>query len=310
MERKRVVSLIASATEIVCALGRFGWLVGRSHECDHPPEVRVLPTCSLPRLKTDVPSREIDRSVKRLLEQGLSVYEVDAVRLRALRPDVIVTQDQCEVCAVSLKDLKRAACDWMDGSVEIVSLRTDCLHDLWRDIGHVADVLDCPDEGRRLAVRLQEEMAAVAAKSRAIGPTPRVASLEWIEPLMASGNWMPELIERAGGANLFGKTGRHSPWITWEEVCSADPDVLLVSPCGFKVAQTEAEMHQLTAREGWRDVKAVREGRVYLADGNAYFHRPGPRLLDSLEILAEILHPETYSKRYPDTAWKRYTENP
>ncbi len=306
---KRVVSLIASATEIVAALGRQGWLVGRSHECDHPPEVRVLPACSVPGLKTDAPSGEIDRTVKRLLEQGLAIYEVDAEQLRALRPDVILTQDQCEVCAVSLKDLERAACDWLDGSVEVVSLRTDCLRDLWRDIGRVAEVLDCPGEGKRLVTHIREGMAAIMAKTRPLSK-PRVASVEWIEPLMASGNWMPELIELAGGVNLFGETGRHSPWMTWEELCRADPEVLLVSPCGFKLAQTEAEMHQLTSNEGWPELKAVRAGRVYLADGNAYFHRPGPRLLDSLEMLSEILHPEAYGRQYPDTAWKRYAGNP
>ncbi len=310
MEPKKIVSLIASATEIVAAVGRLGWLVGRSHECDHPAEVRVLPSCSAPGLKTDVPSGEIDRSVKRLLEQGLSIYKVDAERLRALGPDVILTQDQCEVCAVSLKDVQRAAREWLDGGVEVVSLRTDCLRDLWRDIGRVADVLDCPQEGQLLVMRLQKGMAAIAAKTRPLWSKPRVASVEWIEPLMASGNWMPELIERAGGVNLFGETGLHSPWMTWEELCRADPDVLLVSPCGFRVAQTEAEMHQLTAHEGWHELKAVREGRVYLADGNAYFHRPGPRLLDSLEMLAEILHPEAFGRRYPDTAWKQYARNP
>jgi iron complex transport system substrate-binding protein len=301
----RTVSLIASATEIVCALGFRESLVGRSHECDFPDDVRSLPACTEPRFDTQVPSGAIDRGVKNLLWKALSVYGVDAARLRELRPDLIVTQSQCEVCAVSLRDVEHAVGDWTGARPRIVSLRPNALADVLDDIARVAEALGAPERGAALVGRLRDRLELIAAAALRLPSRPRVACVEWIEPLMAAGNWMPELVEMAGGDNLFGEAGRHSPWMRWEDLRDADPDVILVLPCGFDIARTRAEMPALTGRPGWADLAAVRAGRVVLADGNQYFNRPGPRLAESLEILAEILHPETFRFGHEGTGWRR-----
>lgn len=305
MAEPRVISLIASATEIVCALGFADRLVGRSHECDFPDEVRRLPVVTEPKFLTQGTSAEIDRRVKDLLEQALSVYRVDALRLKALRPDVIVTQSQCEVCAVSLSEVERAVADWLEARPRIVSLEPTGLADLWTDIARVADALGVPERGAALVESLQERMAAIAERAGGLAGRPSVASIEWIDPLMAAGNWMPELIEKAGGVSLFGEAGKHSPGMRWEALVRADPEVIVVLPCGFDMARTRAEMPALTGRPDWRELRAVRAGRVFLTDGNQYFNRPGPRLVESLEILAEILHPEAFHLGHEGTGWER-----
>ncbi|MCH7540902.1 MAG: cobalamin-binding protein [Proteobacteria bacterium] len=305
MAEPRVISLIASATEIVCALGLADRLVGRSHECDFPDEVRRLPVVTEPKFLTQGTSAEIDRRVKDLLEQALSVYRVDALRLRALRPDVIVTQSQCEVCAVTLSEVEQAVSDWLEARPRIVSLEPTGLADLWTDIARVADALDVPERGAVLVESLQERMAAIAERAGGLAGRPSVASIEWIDPLMAAGNWMPELVEKAGGVSLFGEAGKHSPGMRWEALVRADPEVIVVLPCGFDMARTRAEMPALTGRPDWRELRAVRAGRVFLTDGNQYFNRPGPRLVESLEILAEILHPEAFHLGHEGTGWER-----
>ncbi|MBI4161757.1 MAG: cobalamin-binding protein [Acidobacteria bacterium] len=299
----RVVSLIASATEIVCALGREADLVGRSHECDHPPSVRALPACTEPKLDAGRPSREIDDQVKRLLRDALSVYRVDADLLRRLRPDLILTQTQCEVCAVSLRDVEQALADWTGATPRVVSLAPNALADVWQDIRRVAEALGVPERGEDLVRALSRRMEEVADRTKSLPHRPAVACIEWIDPLMASGNWMPELVEMAGGRNLFGTAGQHAPGLAWEDLVRADPDVILVLPCGFDVPRTRREMPGLTQRPGWNDFRAVRSGRVYLLDGNRYFNRPGPRLAESLEILAEILHPEHFTFGHRGDGW-------
>ncbi len=290
----RVVSLIASATETVCALGCEDALVGRSHECDWPRSVIKLPAVSRPAFPTGGTSKAVDLALKERLARALSIYEVDAPLLKRLQPDLIITQTQCEVCAVSPADVERAVCELTDRRARILALEPNGLDDVWTDIARVADALGVPERGAELVRRLQWRVAEIQRRAAALAARPRVAVVEWIEPLMAAGNWMPELVEIAGGVNLFGEARRHSPWMTWEALAAADPDVILVSPCGFDVARTRAEMPSLEARPGWGGLGAVRAGRVYLADGNAFFHRPGPRLVESLEILAEVLHPAAF----------------
>ncbi|MFQ5939370.1 MAG: cobalamin-binding protein [Alphaproteobacteria bacterium] len=305
MAEPRVISLIASATEIVCALGLAGRLVGRSHECDFPDEVRGVAVVTEPKFSTQGTSAEIDRRVKDLFARALSVYRVDALRLKALRPDVIVTQSQCELCAVSLAEVERAVADWLEARPRIVSLEPTGLADLWTDIARVAEVLGVPERGAALVESLQARMAAIAERAGGLAGRPSVASIEWIDPLMAAGNWMPELVEKAGGVSLFGEAGKHSPGMRWEDLRSAEPDIIVVLPCGFDMARTRAEMPALTGRPGWRALRAVRAGRVFLTDGNQYFNRPGPRLVESLEILAEILHPEAFHLGHEGTGWER-----
>jgi iron complex transport system substrate-binding protein len=288
----RVVSLIASATEIVHALGAGGTQVARSHECDWPEAVLDLPALTRAKFKVEGGSRAIDQAVRTLVEQGLGVYEVDAEAMRALEPGVILTQDQCEVCAVSLADVERAVCTWMGTSApQIVSLRPHTMADVYSDIQRVAVALGRPADGAALVARMCERIAAIT-KRIAKRPKPRLAFIEWIDPPMSGGHWMPELIAAAGGVNLFGETGANSPWITWEQVATADPDVILVGPCGYDIAVTSAEMGVLADNAIWKGLRAVREGNVFVADGNAYFNRPGPRLVESAQILAEILHPD------------------
>jgi iron complex transport system substrate-binding protein len=301
----RIISLIASATEIVCALGCEDQLVGRSHECDYPASIARLPVCTEPKFDVTGSSRAIDERVKELLRDALSVYRVHADKLEDLCPDVIVTQTQCEVCAVSLKDVEQAVCGLLANLPKIVSLAPNALSDVWNDIQCVADALDIPQRGRELNDRLLARMAAITEMARTQSERPTVACIEWIDPLMASGNWMPELVEMAGGVNLFGEAGKHAPWMTWEELVAKDPEVILVLPCGFDIARTRTEMPALKIRPEWPQLRAVRNYHVYLLDGNQYFNRPGPRLVESLEILAEVLHPASFCFGHEGTGWER-----
>jgi iron complex transport system substrate-binding protein len=302
MPEPRIVSLIASATEIVDALGQLDRLVGRSHECDYPESVQSLPVCTRPRIRVDADSREIDRQVKESARTAVSIYEVFDDVLARLEPTHILTQIQCEVCAVSLRDVEQALARGIPGEPQIVSLQPDSLDQIWEDFRRVASALDLAERGERTIAELVRRMAALCPRPEA-GPLPRVACIEWMEPLMAAGNWMPELIAMAGGTNLFGENGRHSPWLTWEQVQDADPDVVIVAPCGFDIARTEQESHWLTGRAGWSDLRAVREGRAYLGDGNRYFNRPGPRVVETLEALVEMLHPVFGAQRLRGQAW-------
>jgi len=283
----RIVSLISSATEIVAALGQIDHLVGRSHECDYPERVQSLPVCTRPRIAVEADSREIDRAVRESPRTSVSIYDVFEDVIERLEPTHVLTQVQCEVCAVSLRDVELAIARGMKGQPRIVSLQPDSLAAIWDDVRRVASALGIAERGEAVVAELQGRMAALGRRPEI---RPRVACIEWMEPLMAAGNWTPELIEMAGGINLFGEAGRHSPWMTWEELASADPDVLVIAPCGFDLARTRREVYWMTDRPGWSELGAVRSGRVYLADGNQYFNRPGPRVVETLQILVEILH--------------------
>ena len=278
----RIVSMISSATEIVDGLGALPWLVGRSHECDFPAQVRDLPLCTAPRFAVDGDSREIDRLVRQTLTESISVYQVFDDVLERLQPTHILTQIHCQVCAVSLSDVERSVAARLASRPCVVSLQPSSLAHVWADIRRVAQSLDIERSGEELVARLQERMQAISTAAHAAGPRPRIACIEWIEPLMAPGNWMPELIEMAAGENLL--------WTTWDDLEAGDPDVILVMPCGFDLERTASEIYWLTRRPGWRNLQAVRNHRVYITDGNQYFNRPGPRLVESLEILATVLH--------------------
>src|SRR5262245_61293807 len=305
MTAPRVVSLLPSATEIVAALGFADALVGRSHECDYPEEVADLPVCTAPKIDPHGSSDEIHRSVGALLAQTLSVYRVDAERLRALEPTHVVTQVQCEVCAVSLEEVEEALAGWTVKRPRLTALNPRSLSDFFADIERVAAALGAPERGSRLAARLRGRMEAVASSARALSEKPRVATIEWLSPMMTAGNWMPELIEMAGGVDVLGESGSHFVRLSWETLRSADPDVIVVFPCGFPLERVEREIDLLTALPGWSSVKAAATGRVYLAEANQYFNRPGPRLAETLEIVAEILHPEVFRFGHEGTGWKR-----
>ena len=306
MTQHRIVSLIASATEIVCALGFKDQLVGRSHECDYPPSVKLLPQLTSPKFKVEGSSLEIDQRVKAILLEALSVYHVDPRLLEDLAPTHIITQSQCEVCAVSLKDVEVAVCQLTSSKPVIVSLEPNSLDDVWADILRVGEALGAAERAEQLIDELQSRMDDIVQRTHWLDSNPGVAYIEWIDPMMAGGNWMPELVEMAGGVNLFGEAGKHSPWMTWDELIAEDPDIIFVSPCGFDITRTLQEMHLLSGRPEWKTLKAVVAERVFVADGNQYFNRPGPRLAESLEILAEIIHPNVFHFGHEGSGWVRY----
>jgi iron complex transport system substrate-binding protein len=305
MAIERIVSLIPSATEITCALGLEPALVGRSHECDFPPSVRRLPAVTAPKFDPDGTSYEVDQRVKAIIQDALSVYRVDAEALKVLRPQLIVTQEQCEVCAVNVQDVEAAVCDWLEDRPRIVSLAPNSLDDIWRDIQLVGHALDVPDRGTALVASLKSRMENISTTAGTLPERPAVACIEWLNPLMAAGNWMPELVEMAGAVNRLGTKGEHSPWLTWDELSAADPDVVIVLPCGYDITTARRELPAVTTRPEWASLRAVREGRVYLTDGNQYFNRPGPRLVESLAILADVLHPGALPSGLEGSGWVR-----
>ena len=304
MSDPRIVSLLPSATEIVAALGFANHLVGRSHECDYPKKIEHLPVCTTARLDAGRPSAEIDRQVKERLRDALSLYEVDHGRLRELAPTHVVTQTQCEVCAVALDQVEAAVAGITGLDTRLISLDAMGLDGIWADIRTTAAALDAAARGDDLVAALQRRMAAVSDVTASVTAKPTVACIEWIDPLMAAGNWLPELVTMAGGVNLFGTAGAHSPWLAWEALAAADPDVVIVLPCGFDIDRTRVEMPALMGSDAWSRLRAVRAGRVYLTDGSQYFNRPGPRIADSLEILAEILHPELLTFGHYGSGWQ------
>ena len=300
----RIVSLLPAATEMVDALGCAERLVGRSHECDFPREAACLPAVTAANLDPNLPSAAINDAVNTRLAAGLSLYQVDAAKLRALRPDLIVTQAQCAVCAVSPADLDRALADWPGTKPEVLALSPMRLADLWSDLRRLGLALGLPDEGRAAIAPLKARVVAVIERTALLKQRPGVACLEWLDPLMGAGNWIPELVELAGGRPLFGEAGKHSDWFTWENLVLQDPEVIVALPCGFNLERTKRELAALAAKPEWPKLRAARSRRVFVTDGNAYFNRPGPRLVDSLEILAELLHPELFSQpRHRGTGW-------
>jgi iron complex transport system substrate-binding protein len=289
----------------VHALGLGQFQVGRSHECDFPASVAALPVCTRPAIEVSGSSADIDQRVKERIASALSVYEVDSALVKSLRPTHIITQTQCKVCAVSLEDVERAIQTELSIEARVVSLEPYALADVWLDIEHVASACRCPESGRTLVRALQKRMQSIEKRAMA-GARQRIAAIEWLEPLMAGGNWVPELIELARGENLFGVAGQHSPWMSWEKVVAADPDVIVALPCGFDLERTRGEMYWLSNRAGWSDLQAVRTGRVFVCDGNQFMNRPGPRLVESLRIFAEILHPDLFEPTLEHAGWERF----
>lgn len=302
MRRPRIVSLLPSATEIAVAVGQGEHLVGRSHECDFPRFVQALPVCTATKLQKGLSSIEIDQRVQEIVRQGLSVYEVDAPLLRSLKPDVILTQSQCAVCAVTPRDLQEALSVWVGTEPTLLSLAPDTLDDVWQDLRRVGEAVDAPKAAEQAIARLSGDLEEIAARQRRRGSRPSVAAVEWIDPLMAAGNWVPELISIAGGEPLFATAGQHSPWLEWDALVAADPDVIVMMPCGYQIPQALADLAPLTSRPDWRCLSAVRSGRVFVADGHHFFNRPGPRLVESARIIAEVLDDPTPSE---GKGWRR-----
>lgn len=299
----RVISLIPSATEIVAALGLTETLVGRSHECDYPPEVQRLPVCTEPKMDPEGSSRQIHDRITDLLQSALSVYRLDLKKLEELKPTHIITQAQCEVCAVSLADVEAAVGQLTQSNPKVISLEPNTLAEVWKDIQQVAEALEV--DSSALIQSLQKRVADCQQQTESISDRPTVACIEWSDPLMSAGNWVPEMVSLAGGNNCFGVAGEHSPWLEWEALQEANPEVLIFMPCGFDLERTRQDALLLLQRPEWQSLKAVQSRKVYITDGNQYFNRPGPRLVDSLEILAEILHPEDFQFGYQGNGWEQ-----
>lgn len=306
----KIVSLLPSATEIIAALGLSDRLVGRSHECDYPPEIQNRPICTEAQLDSEKPSAQIDTDVLNLVQKALSIYKIKTDILEQLQPTHIVTQDQCDVCAVNLADVEKAVAELTKSHPQVISLQPNVLTDVWADIERVAAKLGV--ESQALLLQLQSRVEACRQKTQDLSEDdrPTVAAIEWTDPLMATGNWIPELVELAGGYSIFGVIGQHSPYLDWEALVAADPEVIIIMPCGFGLDRTRQETQSLTQRLGWSSLRAVRMGKVFITDGNSYFNRPGPRLVDSLEILAEILHPDKFDFGYRGTGWESLTPLP
>lgn len=301
----RIVSLIPSGTEIVAALGLTDAIVGRSHECDYPPEIKDRPVCTQARIDSAAPSGEIHDKVNNLLQSALSIYQIKTDVLEKLQPTHIVTQDQCDVCAVSLEDVEQAVATLTNSSPQIISLQPNILNDVWEDIRRVGNVFGV--DSLQVIENLEARVKIVDQKTQGLSQTehlPTVACIEWIDPLMVGANWIPELVTLAGGQPLLSITGQSSTALKWETLISSNPDVIIFMPCGFDLNRTRQEAQLFSQRPEWQQLHAVQSGRVYITDGNSYFNRPGPRLVDSLEILGEILHPEIFQYGYKEQAWQ------
>jgi len=310
----RIISLLASATEMVAALGCLDQMVGRSHECDFPPEVYALPVVSTVQIDINTSSAQIDAQVKQLAQKkhepedpalkALSIYTIDVDKLQELRPDVIFTQTQCEVCAVSERDVMQAIGQLTGLQPLVVSLSPYRLQDVWEDVLRVGQALGKRDQAQTLVEHYEQRLSDLAVKTAAFGARPGVAVLEWLVPLMGAGNWTPELVAYAGGKNIFGEIGQHTPWLTWEELQAADPDVIVLSPCGYTLGRTLEDVPLLQKHAAWANLQAVRNGRVYAIDGNQYLNRSGPRLVESAELLARVIWGESLDIPVDDTGWQ------
>jgi iron complex transport system substrate-binding protein len=299
----RIASLLPAATEMVYAMGLGSHLVARSHECDYPLPVKKLPSCTSPTIDVDKSSAEIDLQVKTHLSNGLSIFNVDFDLLRTLNVDFIITQSHCDVCAVSEKDIARQVQEKCGAQVKIISLNIQSLSHVWGAMRQIATALNAEVAAEEKINQYQRRMIEIQQKVTFF-PKPTVACIEWIDPLMSAGNWVPELVAMAGGVNLFGEAGKHSPWLEWNRVVEKDPDYVLVLPCGFDLKRTRREIGPLINRPEWLGLRAVQYNRAFLLDGNQYFNRPGPRLLESLEILAEVFHPEAFDFGHRYQGWE------
>lgn len=301
----KIVSLLPSATEIVAALGLAEKLVGRSHECDWPVGLEHLPVLTQPKMDPQAAAAKIDRDVRALVEDGVSVYKLDADAIRTLSPDFVITQSQCELCAVSLGEVELALKSWVGGSTppRLVSLEPMALADVAEDIMNVGTALGVAEKAEALNRQMAEGFDALRAKTAPL-PKKKLFFMEWTVPLMGAGNWMPETIAAAGGEVVLGREGVHSPTVSFQQIAAADPNVIVVGPCGFSIERAATELAALIDEAEWQDLRAVRDGAVYLVNGNHFFNRPGPRLLQSARIIAEILHPDIFAPDNFGTGWR------
>ncbi|MGI8858751.1 MAG: cobalamin-binding protein [Rubrobacteraceae bacterium] len=291
----RVVSLLPSATEMVHFAGAGDALVGVTHECDHPPGVEKLPKLTSSKVDPGMSSAEIDAAIGDILTDDGSIYALDASLLEELEPDLVITQGLCEVCAVST-DLVHEAASKLSNPPDVLSLNPTSIEGVFHDTIRVGDAVGRSDEARRKVAGLRDRLSRVEEAVAGLNCT-RVGCIEWLDPPFSAGHWVPEMVRIAGGQELFAGPGEPSKRITWEDVFDVAPEALVLMPCGFDTERTVQEARHLPELPGWSRVPAVKSGRVWAVDANSYFSRPAPRLVEGVEILARILHPEVF----PDT---------
>ena len=301
----KIVSLLASTTEIICALGLKENLVGISHECDNPEFILNLPRCSSPKIDINQKSKDIDIAVENNVMDGLSIYKIDNEVLKSLKPDLIFTQDMCKVCAINPSDLTEFLKEITNQNVKIVSYSPNSLNEIINEIKQIGEILECKDASLALITDLKIRIKTFREENLKRKFNPKVAFIEWIDPIYFGGNWMPELIELAGGTPVFGQSGFHSSIISFEEIINSDPDCILIAPCGFDIERTLKELDPFVSRPEWKFLKAVRKNMVFVLDGNRYFNRPGMSIINSIEMIAEIIHPEKFIYEYENVGWVR-----
>jgi len=291
----RIVSLLPSATEIVCQLGLKNHLVGVSHECDYPASVNQMPRLTSSRVNHHAMSRDIHKSVAEILKNSISVYDLDLKQLKSLDPDFIITQDLCDVCAVSFQQVQQACAQELGNKAQIISLKPCWLNDIWEDLQRVAKALGARESYLSFKREVDQRIKYI---QNAIPDDPKIKknilTVEWFDPIFVGGMWVPEMIEIVGGNYLLAEPGQKAWQVTAEDLNDIEPDVVIIKPCGFKLDQTLKEMDRIKKTFPWRKWPALKNSGVFLVDGNSYFNRPGPRIIDSLEILAYCTHPDLF----------------
>ena len=301
----KIITLIPSATEIISFLGLESQLVGVSHECDFPEKVKSLKKLTKTDIKTNVSSYNIHLQIEKILENSLSVYKVDENLLKYLNPDVIITQDQCNVCAVELSKVKEVTSSYLNKEVDIISLQPKSFKNIFENIEYVAKKLNVFNALNKNKInKLLHRISDVRQKKKSFK---NVICIEWCNPLMTAGNWIPDMVKIAGGNELFGINNKSSHWIDFKSVRDFNPEVIIFMPCGYNLLQTQRDVASLFENNvNWKNLSAYKNKKLYLVDGNQYFNRPGPRIVDSLEILAEIFNPDVFNYGYKGSGWINY----
>ncbi len=303
----KIVTLIPSATEIVAFFGKKKEIIGKSHECDYPKDLSNIVKLTEPKIRVDGTSKEIHQQIEAILEKSLSVYKVNVEKLKNLDPDFIVTQAHCEVCAVSFSHVENITKKHLGLKTKIISLQPNTLKEVFDDLERVAKNLKIESsKSNELINGLKKRIHNVKIKSSKLNK-PKILCIEWSEPLMAAGNWIPEMIEIAGGKDILGKKGSDSHWIKFENIIESDPDFIIFIPCGFNLKQTKNDVDTLVkCNNKWKNLRAFKNKNFYIADGNQYFNRPGPRLVESIEILCEIIHPNNFDFGHKNLSWTNF----
>ena len=306
----KIVTLIPSATEIVAFLGQKKSIVGRSHECDFPEGLENIAKLTSPKIDVDGTSNEINKQINSILENSLSVYKVDIEKLKKLNPDFIITQAHCEVCAVSFLEVEKIVDKYLNKKTKIISLEPNTLNDVFDDIKKVAKNLGINNDlNNKLVENLKIRIDEINKLSNKQKIKPTIACIEWIDPLMIAGNWIPEMVEIAGGTNLMGKPGSNSHWVKFKEIEKFNPEIIFFIPCGFGIKKTKQELdNYLKKNKSFSTLKAYKNNKLFIGDGNQFFNRPGPRLVESLEILAEIMHPKIFNFKHKNKGWINYND--